>query len=1306
MELKNFFAQDDQGNLLGGATCYLYARGTENLAAGLQAANGTALANPFTADAKGLIQFAAPNGLYDLRVVKGPRDYRVRVQCLDVEESVAEAESAAGRAEVARDAAQLSAGVFADTAAGLAGTVSGKYFSVPSADSSEFLVLYRNNAGVAQEVKRYPSAGLAINAFAQWRAIDAEAINSTNYRQILDAIRVVRIVGGSTQRTYRLTVFCKNDATFGDRIQVNDELGNSWAFNGVAANKDAGPVVLTLTGATGTSFVLVVDYRAIASTGLILNSVSSLAFKFSPSIFAFTDIEASLSANISETTRLASREQKWWRDISASALTTPSWSEVQKAILAVRARNADATKTYRIVVVSKDHATFGDRIQINDALDNAWNFDGTAAGKANGPVWVSATRAGSSTSFDILIDYRAITTTGVALNVSGDYFKLSQQVLVFGGLADAIASANSSASAANDAASANTAAVADIRARFPKPWRDPSAPATSGTAHGQVLDAVMAVRAKNGDKTKTYKMVIVCKDDASLKDRLWIQDSPTTRTWSFEGTVAGKTDGPVWVTCTSAGSTTSFDVLVDYRKITTTGIILNITGDTFKLSPQIFEWDKLRAEFPSVAGVTPQSALARAIRVSVAGSSITWGEGWLGEGSYVGEVERYLRTVLATTLHGADFTLSGTNSTVSNKLFYKGSAVRLQGANAEASFDLYGDELSLCIARERGNAGAAQVEVYADGALLDTFTTWNDEAFATGLTANFTGDGTTRQFDLGQAFTFGHTVSVGGVAKVVQTNTGGYGASFPGGVDVLVIRKLVTVGGVPQVRHFLWFAVAPANGAAIVAGFSAGESVTYVRGTVGQTAQALTSSNESPYGDGNVAYDPANPANLSSGLGFRETDPRAVLTWHFGSTAKRAFKVRVIGLDPRATGTPQLYLNAATNRMHHLQNAGIGGWTAALLLNDAGLNNLAAVKRFQPDVLLFESCTNDDWQTHVDRAWRTRTGLTDAQVRGEESAHLFHSVTYVGTDNYTVEDNRLLISAITETSVQFDGAGATFEVVPGDVVILGDFKGDNRRLACRVVKAWDAANRRITWARPLSTRELAHITVLGDLVGSTAMVKGAPSWVANVEAVIDALQEAVPECVVAIGTAGIPNIRYRRLEGYRELAADIARRKGVLFEDIYARTLAWQYSQPATAQLYLNASQSTTSTGASEYTLYQADGAKPTATVERGWSVKVDGVERINRGCHIAGGYKTGWADGTSPMTLSNTTQLVSDYRVVFETDPPPAGSTIVVKRAAAKWSNDDCHPGTAGFQPFGKAAIAALTAAVVTAQGRFALKS
>lgn len=84
MELKNYFAQDDAGNILPNAICYLYERGTEILVKTLKDADGTALVNPFTADDKGMVVFAAPNGLYDLRITKGARDSRIRIQCLDV----------------------------------------------------------------------------------------------------------------------------------------------------------------------------------------------------------------------------------------------------------------------------------------------------------------------------------------------------------------------------------------------------------------------------------------------------------------------------------------------------------------------------------------------------------------------------------------------------------------------------------------------------------------------------------------------------------------------------------------------------------------------------------------------------------------------------------------------------------------------------------------------------------------------------------------------------------------------------------------------------------------------------------------------------------------------------------------------------------------------------------------------------------------------------------------------------------------------------------------------------------------------
>ena len=61
-------------------------------------------------------------------------------------------------AEVARDAAQLAAGVYASVAAGLAATAVGSYFNVPSELGTEYLILYRHDAGgVATEIERYPS---------------------------------------------------------------------------------------------------------------------------------------------------------------------------------------------------------------------------------------------------------------------------------------------------------------------------------------------------------------------------------------------------------------------------------------------------------------------------------------------------------------------------------------------------------------------------------------------------------------------------------------------------------------------------------------------------------------------------------------------------------------------------------------------------------------------------------------------------------------------------------------------------------------------------------------------------------------------------------------------------------------------------------------------------------------------------------------------------------------------------------------------------------------------------------------------
>lgn len=166
MELKNFFALDDQGSKLPGAICYLYQRGTESLVGSLYKANGLPLANPFTTDANGLAQFAAANGLYDVRVASDGRDYRLTVQFNDVAETVEAAEFAASRAETARDSAVLSTGIKKDIEEGLSTTQHGEYFSVLSSSSDEFVILYKNNAGKELEVKRYPSSASIDSRFS------------------------------------------------------------------------------------------------------------------------------------------------------------------------------------------------------------------------------------------------------------------------------------------------------------------------------------------------------------------------------------------------------------------------------------------------------------------------------------------------------------------------------------------------------------------------------------------------------------------------------------------------------------------------------------------------------------------------------------------------------------------------------------------------------------------------------------------------------------------------------------------------------------------------------------------------------------------------------------------------------------------------------------------------------------------------------------------------------------------------------------------------------------------------------------
>lgn len=90
MEIKNFFAQDAQGNIMPSADCYLYLSGTTTLASGLIDVDGLPIANPFKASLIGQVEFGAPNGVYDLRIIRGARDTTIRIQCADLLQAIDE----------------------------------------------------------------------------------------------------------------------------------------------------------------------------------------------------------------------------------------------------------------------------------------------------------------------------------------------------------------------------------------------------------------------------------------------------------------------------------------------------------------------------------------------------------------------------------------------------------------------------------------------------------------------------------------------------------------------------------------------------------------------------------------------------------------------------------------------------------------------------------------------------------------------------------------------------------------------------------------------------------------------------------------------------------------------------------------------------------------------------------------------------------------------------------------------------------------------------------------------------------------
>ncbi|MDF2720714.1 MAG: hypothetical protein K0Q59_389, partial [Paenibacillus sp.] len=434
--------------------------------------------------------------------------------------------------------------------------------------------------------------------------------------------------------------------------------------------------------------------------------------------------------------------------------------------------------------------------------------------------------------------------------------------------------------------------------------------------------------------------------------------------------------------------------------------------------------------------------------------------------------------------------------------------------------------------------------------------------------------------------------------------------------------------------------------------------------------------------------------SVSSGLDFRMTDERAVRTWTFPEKALRTFELKIRGFDPQGgeRGEPYFLINFATNRFHRLMNAGIGGWTANLFNTDKGHRSTSHVSAWKPDIVFIGLGTNDDWEAgNGFAASRRADGLTEEEVR-RLPALMVKNCRYEGPDRYSVETAELVVEAAAERKLTIDAEGAELaDVKPGDLIVVGDYYGDNRNVQSRILASWDPHTRTARFAEPLRPTPLT--SRVGDYAGQAVRIKRIDGYAAALQQMIDTLQREVPQVRIALFETGLSNFYTRLLTGYPELIRRIAERGGHELVSVYQPLIDWQYAQPLDKRAYIGAGEAVASTGASSYPLLDAEGrdiGQSAGYQLRNWSVRVNGQERYGNGCRIEGGYAIAFRHDLPAESLaidnwngrSRNPAMAYRFipaRLVFARDVPEQGAIIEAAVSSGKWSNDDAHLGLPG---------------------------
>ena len=660
------------------------------------------------------------------------------------------------------------------------------------------------------------------------------------------------------------------------------------------------------------------------------------------------------------------------------------------------------------------------------------------------------------------------------------------------------------------------------------------------------------------------------------------------------------------------------------------------------------------------------------------GSSNVWGDGFLFY-SYLKEAVDYLYK--SSGAFNSSLNLSIDNATIitNNQKFLDGVAKKIEGLGSEIVFTHYGSELNVCQVIER-TSNYAIIGVYDGDTKIAEFTNHN-ETIGSNI-ENFVGDGSKTKFELSRCFTYNHVLTVNNSLVTVQLNTQGYGATFPDGVDALIIRGLNSEG---EVVHSIWFKTAPASDANIEISYDYGETICFVKSTVGEDEYGV---NESAYGDGVISYDPVHPAGISSGLDYRLVNEKSFFRYWFDSDEKRRITLKIEGGE-----NPYFIFNFASSVFHNIMNAGIGGYTAEKFNTEednptTSWRNIADY--FTPDWVSIGLTGNDDWNNFPRKIHRNIT-MTLAELQSYPSLEIQKIEYNQELNNYTVTVNSGTIASITRTSLTCDSIKNS-SVVAGDFARIGTYTGDLRQVQTRKIETVNTETGEITWDEPLHLNEYLCIDSLTDLVGQDVSIRSIDNYMENMNTLICNIKRINPKCKICLFNVYYVDMWNRNVSEYPYIQYWVAEK----FDDSVFVVDAWKYARDY-CELSRKTSIVLTADGSSELSFESPNNLGHIEGIE----VWVNNKNVYGKDCY----FKTGWyysvdtdlSGSDLNWEGSNTYLRPKDNRIkpkiIWVKNIPIRDTQVEIRYATRQWSSDYAHPNSGNYisNSLGRALVYAL---------------